>query len=113
MSRFLMILVLLFSVNAIALGNSNDNQTSIKAQTTVATSTSSAKVLNANPDRKYLLIINVGATAVTIYFGGANVSSAGVVIGAGGNYEPSKVPTDVIWAKAASGTPSLNIIEGN
>lgn len=113
MSKILIVLALLFAVNSFASGNANISQTKIQRQTTPALSTSSALVLAANPDRKYLVIQNTSAISVYVKFGSAHSGTEGVLITAGGNYEPNEVPTDSVYAKSASGTPTLNIVEGN
>lgn len=77
-------------------------------------STSSVLKLAANRNRTYLLIQNQDATIiVTANAGAAQSSGNGVQISGGGNWEPISAPSGAIYLKAASGTPVVEVIEGN
>lgn len=80
--------------------------------TTAATSTTSALAVAANSSRAYLIIQNRGGVAVYVKFGSAHSGTEGIELAAGVSYEPYKVPIDSIYLKAASGTPSVTIYEG-
>lgn len=77
----------------------------------VTATTTSAKALDINNKRKYLLIQNKGA--VTVYVSVATQpASQGIQLAAGGSYEPNEAPINEIWVKAASSTADLVIIQG-
>lgn len=77
-----------------------------------ATTTSSLALAGYN-QRTYVLIINTGATSITVTFGGPQKNTEGVIIPAGGNYEPAKGVRDSIYIKSASSTDVVNILTGN
>ena len=87
--------------------------TILQSQADVAQDTTSAQALAANLERKYLLIQNKGAAAVYVKFNSIHIGTEGISIPAGGNWEPSLVPLNSIWMKAASGTQTVSVIEGN
>lgn len=114
MYQILLSFLFVFCVNAFASGNSTGDQIGVQQQIVVTATTTSTLVLSKNLDRKYLLIQNNGATAVSVKFKSAHVAAEGLVIPAnGGSYEMLKAPTDVVYLKASAGTDSVVIVEGN
>lgn len=106
MKNLICLLFLVFSFQAGA--------TEFYAAPVTGTAGVSAKVLNQNNLRNYLLIQNLGATNIIAKFGSAiSSSNEGVVIVAGGNYEPIVAPGNSLYLKAASGSPTYVVIEGN
>lgn len=99
-------LAILVSNFSYAVPFTANNQIKV-SQTTVST-----KVLNADNYRKYLLVINRGSSDVYLKIGSEHSSDEGVIISAGGNYEPSSVPVGSIYLKSASGTNTVNIVDG-
>lgn len=78
------------------------------------TAGASTKVLNANNLRTYLIIENTGATPIIVKFNSAiSGSDEGLLIPAGGNYEPNEAPAGAVYLKAQSGSPTYVVIEGN
>lgn len=85
---------------------------SLKTQTQVSVTTTSAVLLAANTYRNYLLVVNRGASAVYLKFGSAHAGTEGVTVPVGGNYEPSFPIVDSIYAVAAAGTDTVDVLEG-
>lgn len=83
----------------------------IDSQQVVSVTTTSTKFLTGNAHRTYVLIQNNGTANIIATFGAAG--SQGVIIAAGGNYEPYKGIIDDIYLKSVSGTQSVTIIEGH
>lgn len=102
------ILALFISLTA---GATNLNNTRLSL-TTASVTTSSGQVLVANPARKYLLIQNNGSASIYIKFDTTIAGTEGIVIPAGGSYEPIIAPMQAIYMKAVSGTNSVTIYEG-
>jgi hypothetical protein len=78
----------------------------------VAVTTTSAQALAANQSRKYLLIQNKGTDSILVKFGSAHSASEGILISAGGYYEPFVAPIDAVFLKASSGTQTTVVVEG-
>ena len=89
----------------------SDNTVNLTTTEATATTTSGS-VLSAQPKRNYLLIQNKGTVNVYIGIGAATTGTEGIVIPAGGNYEPFKVSGKAIFAQSASGSQPLVILEG-
>lgn len=81
-------------------------------QSTVTSTTTSTKFLDANNYRKFLLLINRGTSSVYVKMGSAHSATEGIIIPAGGNWEPTLIPVQSVYIKAAAGTNDVNIIEG-
>lgn len=109
MKRLLLILtfVLAFvSVNAHAWDLASDKVYTI--------TTGSVLYLAANKNRTYLLVQNQDSSiVVTVNAGAAQSSSNGVKVSGGGHWEPITAPNGAIYLKAASGSPIVEIVEGN
>lgn len=75
--------------------------------------TTSAKVLNADLERKYLLIQNRGVDSIYLKIESAHSGTEGIVISAGGNYESEMPIYNEIWLKSASGSQPYEILTGN
>lgn len=103
--------LLFFAV--LGLGASAAAQTSIKSQTIVSVTTASTKLLDENLHRRYLLIINRGSDSIYVKADSAQSTTEGVVIPAGGNWEPYVVPINGFYFKSASGTQTVSIVSGN
>lgn len=73
---------------------------------------SSSLVVSALSNRKCLLIVNKGSATVYITFASGGGATDGVPIPAGGNWEPTVVPFNAIYARAASGTQTVLVVEG-
>ena len=90
------------------------------AQKTVATSTSPAVAMAADPTRKYLRFTN-NDSSITIYLGGntnlvaGNSANAngGIALKALDSYEvPREYAGQLWWAVSASATPVLGVLSG-
>lgn len=69
--------------------------------------------LNLNFEREYLLIQNKGSVAIVLQFVNAPADSTdGIIIPAGGNYEPIHPPVDKFYIRSQSATSATEIIEG-
>lgn len=87
--------------------------------TTAAVTTTASQIRPAKANRKYLTIMNVGTTDVTIGFGTAPVAGAGIVLASAGiglqggslSFE-SVMTTQSIWAITAVDSTNLVIVEG-
>lgn len=78
------------------------------------TAGASAKILNQNNLRTYLLVQNLGSTILIVKTGSAiSGSNEGVQVPGGGAYEPIEAPGNSIYIKALSGSPTYSVIEGN
>lgn len=75
------------------------------------TSTSTL-ALAPNGKRNYLIIINTGAVAAIVKFGSVQSANEGISIPPGGNYEPWQAAANVMYAKTASGSTTLTIVQG-
>ena len=73
----------------------------------------SVQVLPANSSRRALIIQNNGSSSIYVKVGSTIASTEGLVVAAGGNYEPVIPPTGSIWMKASTGTQSVTTYEGN
>lgn len=73
----------------------------------------SGKALNANFNRKYLLVVNEGSQTVYVKVDAAHSGTEGVPIVAGGAWEPIVAPVNSLYIKSASGTQTISIVEGN
>lgn len=95
-----------------SLGFADAVSVTISALTTASVTTTSTQIVAARPKRTYLLIQNNGTDSVIVKFKTAQSASEGVVIQAGGNYEPYKGVYDAVFMKSASGTQSVTVVEG-
>lgn len=83
----------------------------------VTVTTSNTTVLQYNPTRTYLLLVNSGATDCYVSIGFGAVSTAGIFLkNGGGSYEMNlgskNVSPQSVFAVTASGTTNLTFIEG-
>ena len=83
------------------------------APTQVTVTTTSTEHLSSNAGRTYLLIVNRGSNTVYVKPSSAHSGTEGVPITGGGNWEPSTVPKNSFYMKTASGTSTVDILEGN
>ncbi len=76
-------------------------------------STVSTQALAQNLERVYLMIQNVGATAVTIKYGSAHSANEGIFIPGGAStiFEPHPAPINSVYIKG-SANDLLYIVEG-
>ena len=72
----------------------------------------STKFLSVNGKRRYLMIINKGTVTVYVKPDVAHSGTEGIAIPAGGSWEPPFVPINAFFFKAASGSQTVEIIEG-
>lgn len=108
MRLFLILIVLLFVQFAGA------TVTMFAAPTVVSVNGTSAKKLNQNTKRVYLLIQNLCSVGVIVKMGSVQTGTEGILIPANGNYEPQLAPGNSIYAETVSGTGTscLTFIEG-
>lgn len=72
--------------------------------------TTSAKVLELNIKRTYMIIQNTGSNPIILTVNNAPVSTEGLVIGVGGNFEPALPIHNSVWLKTDSGTSDYQIL---
>lgn len=105
-------LALFFSL-VLASVTARANQTLFGAPLAVSATVTSTSVKAKNTLRTYLLIQNTGALPVVVKFGSVqNSATDGIVIPAGGNYEPFLAPANSVWIRTASSTSTVIIVEG-
>lgn len=108
--KFLMIALMLFSLNCFAeFGNQNFtllNQLYLTANTT------STKILSQDTRRSYLLIQNTGSTSVFVKIQFPQTGVQGIEVPAGGNWEPVTPPLSDIYVRTSSGTNTITVIDG-
>lgn len=101
----LFITLLLFSFAAHAVTN-------LKDHVTFSATTTSGQALSLNQYRNYLLIQNRGTADIYVKANSAHAGSEGILIVAGGSWEPLEAPIGAIFIKASTGTQSTAIVEG-
>lgn len=106
--RILFLLLTLISLPAVAV----TDKVGVRTQVAYSATTTSTQALAYNGARSYLLVQNQGTVSVIVKFMSAQGASEGIVIVAGGNYEPIRVPMDAMYIKSVSGTQTVEIIEG-
>ncbi len=84
-------------------------------QITYSATTTSTQALAVNQSRGYLMVQNSCASTanVTVNIGAKETASTGVQLAPCSSYEFGKIPTNSIWLKAASGTQTVIVVEGN
>lgn len=87
-------------------------QTFIREKLEINANTTSQMVLDINLKRRYFLLQNKGNLPVYVAFDDNQTSDQGIKVAAGGNWEPSKAPTNRIYLKTASGTSQVVVIYG-
>lgn len=107
--RFLVALILL------ALPVLSHSQVIFGAPVTGTATTSSAKKLNWNSLRTYLIILNTGSTnTMYVKFGSAQSGTEGIpILPNNGYYEPVEAPSNSVYIVTGSSTTTYTIIEGN
>lgn len=106
MKKLLIFLTFLFSITAYASPGGR------WLQSTVSVTTSASMVLPERIGRQYLMIANKGSADIYMKVDSAPGAGEGVLIPAGGNYEAIYPANNPIFLKAASGTVSVELIEG-
>lgn len=108
MKKIFLILAFLLAAPAWALSEN----VYVRSEFEMGATTTSTQALGANPLRNYLLIQNKGTDTIYVKFNAAGSAGEGVMVTAGGNYEPLKPLTSSFYVRAASGTQTLTVIEG-
>lgn len=88
-------------------------QTAFGPPVPVTATVTSTKVLDANSLRSYLIIQNTGSVSVIVKFNSVQSGTEGIVIPAGGNYEPILAPGGSVWLRSASSTAAVTLLQGN
>jgi hypothetical protein len=90
-------------------------QVPLGRQLTFSATTTSVQALVPNQNRGYLMIQNSCASSdtVTVNLGAKETAGTGVQLSPCSSYEFSKVPTNSVWLKSASGSQTVIIVEGN
>jgi hypothetical protein len=78
-------------------------------------STIGTLALAANVSRACLVVQNTSGSALNVYVktGTTIVTTEGILLQQYGSWEPTNVPRDAVYIKAASGSPTVYIMEGN
>jgi hypothetical protein len=103
MKKFLVLFILLISFNSMA---------TVVSRTEGTATGTSAQAIAADSERKYFLIQNKGSETIYLKFDSAHSGTEGIVIPAGGNYEPVKAPLNSVWLKSSTGSQSYVIFHG-
>lgn len=82
------------------------------APVVVTATGTSTQVMAGNSFRSYLIIQNTGANSVSVKFGSVQATTEGVVIPAGGAYEPIQAPGNSVWLISLSSTSAVTLIQG-
>lgn len=85
---------------------------SVSNQAVVSVTGTSTQFLPFNARRAYLLIQNNGSDYVILKIATVQSGTEGIIIAAGGNYEPIKAPQEAIFMMSNSGTQSVLVVEG-
>lgn len=109
MVKYFLVLFLIFLGGK---ANAGGFAVSVNSMVSATATTASTLVSAADPYRNYLLIQNNGTDSVILTFGKASVSSIGIIVPAGGNYEPIKGITNSVYAQSVSGSQPLVILCG-
>lgn len=104
MRTLLLFITLLFSGNLMA---------QVYAPPIPGTATVTSTLALANdPFRKYFLLQNTGAQSIIVKFGAVQSGTEGIVVVAGGAYEPIMAPTNAVYLRSASSTSTYTIQYG-
>lgn len=82
------------------------------APVSVTVTGTSTMEMAANGIRQYLIIQNTGSVPVIVKFGSIQTAGEGVVIPAGGAYEPVEAPASSVWMETATGSATVTLIQG-
>lgn len=96
-----------------AQGNPTPENVGVYSQTASTVTVTSNLLLAANPNRDYLFFQNQGLSTVIIKFDTVQTASEGIIIPAAGSlqfYGPTFI--DKVYAKSATGSVTLEVIEG-
>lgn len=100
------LLALILSINMALAGT-------VVSLTEGTATTTSTQALAANTGRRSLLIQNRGSQILHVKTASAHTGGqVGVVIAAGGNWEPYETPVDAIFLKSDAATSDYTIAEG-
>lgn len=106
---FVFAFLLFFSVESYAQGRFS---VVVDQQGTASVTSSSDKVIDAEAKRNYLLVQNNGTASVYLKFNSAHTGDEGVLIDAGGYYEPNYPGRGAVYMKSTSGSQLINYITG-
>jgi len=70
----------------------------------------SRRVLPANKNRRYLLIVNTGADTIFVSFGSASTTVSSIPVLGGGNYEPWVVANSEVHIRTLGGLDSVAVV---
>lgn len=114
MKKVSVVIAILYTLLVVfACENAKANQGVFAVPSTGTATSTSTKVLNTDALREYLIIQNTGSNSIAVKFGSAQTAGEGVVIAAGGNYEPFDCPTNSVYLEALSGTSTYIIQYGH
>ncbi len=106
--KFLVSIILIVLSVSFAYANQ-----AVMTMTEGTATTTSTLAISTNVNRRYLLIQNKGSHSIYVKIQSAHeVGEEGVVIVAGGNWEPTVVPVDSIFLQSASATSDFTIVQG-
>ena len=79
-----------------------------QAERSLAVTSAGEQLLDTNPSRHLLKLVNTGANPADISLSGNPASGAGSFpLAAGAAWEPQNVPANAVWAHATAGTTIL------
>jgi hypothetical protein len=108
MKKTYLLPLIFFPLGALALDNFKAS-----AVKDIPVGTDSVQILAAKTSRKYLYIMNTGSQIVYVKPASLHAANEGVGIPiTNGVWNPEIPPAEAIFAKSASGTQTLKVIEG-
>jgi hypothetical protein len=103
---------ILILLSLISVANAQQVQTYIRQKLELTATDTTQKFLDTDLKRRYILIQNKGTRAVYIAFEEGQVGTEGIKIPAGGNWEPSKAPTNYLFVKTENNVADIVVIYG-
>lgn len=104
MRYLLTILAFMLSANAFAV--------SFSAPVVTTATGTSTMVMAPNGKRLYFIIQNTGSVGVIVKLGSVQTAHEGILIAAGGSYEPIQAPTNGVWVESVSSTAAITLVQG-
>lgn len=106
------VMAVMAMVVSIPAFSAQSSQSAINRQLEVTATTTSNLVIGGHVKRNYLLVVNKGTGPVLLKFVSAHTGTEGILVPAGGNYEPMRVPMDSLYIRSVSGSQLVSVTEG-
>lgn len=106
MKFFSLVILIMFPLHVFAAGSKHTSQE-------LTASTTSTQVLDEHPGRCYMMVQNKGSESILVKTGSVHSGSEGVLIVAGGNWEPFSPPVGSVYIKSLATTSAITVISGS